>query len=124
MYGVIVMNLSYQEKSIWGSMVATLAVYGVYFGSGARGGLIGTIILLIIIQIVCQIAIAVVARPEPKDERDRTIERKAWRNGYVLLVTGTLVCMLAPTARSLLLALVVSEVVKSASQLYYYRRGV
>lgn len=118
------MNLSYQEKSTWGSLVATLAVYGVYFGSGARGSLIGTIVLLVIVQIVCQIAIAVVARPEPRDERDRAIESKGWRNGYVLLVTGTLVCMLAPTARSLLLALVVSEVAKSASQLYYYRRGL
>lgn len=118
------MNLSYQEKSIWGSLIATLLVYGGYFGAGAKGSLIGTVILLVIIQIVCQIAIAIAARPEPKDERDRQIEAKAWRNGYVLLVTGTLVCMLGPTARWLLLALVVSEIAKSVTQLYYYRRGV
>src|SRR5271170_6767034 len=86
------MNLSYQEKSTWGSLIATLIVYGRYFASGSHG-LIGTIIALVVIQIVCQIVIAIVSKPEPKDERDRLINAKAYRTGYFLLVTGVIVCM-------------------------------
>jgi hypothetical protein len=121
------MNLSYQEKSIWGSLVATLLVYGRYFASGAHGGLVGTIIVLVVIQIVCQIAIAVADKPQPKDERDRLIDAKAYRTAYLILVTGIILCMnivAAPTVNAMLLALVAAETVKSVTQLYYYRRGV
>jgi hypothetical protein len=119
------MSLSYQEKSICGSLIATLVVYGRYFLFG--GGLIETIVLLVVIQILCQIAIAVLARPEPRDERDRLIEMKGYRVGYLLLVTGIIACMtvgLRPTVDALLLALVVAETGSSITQLYYYRRGV
>ena len=120
------MNLSYQEKSIWGSLIATLIVYGRYFAAGSHG-LVGTIIVLVIIQIVCQSAIAIVSKPEPADERDRLIAAKACRNGYFLLVTGVIACMnigINLGVNALLLALVVSEIGKSITQLYLYRRGV
>jgi hypothetical protein len=84
-------------------------------------------VLPVIIQIVAQIAIAVANRPEPKDERDRLIDAKAYRAGYLLLVTGTILCMnivVSPTVNALLMALVASEVGKSITQLYYYRRGI
>lgn len=118
--------MSYQEKSIWGSLVATVVVYGNYFARSG-GNLIGTIIALVIIQVVAQIVIAIAAKPEPKDERDRLIDSRAYRNGYLLLVMGTLACMnigVRPTVNALLMALVASEIGKSITQLYYYRRGV
>ena len=120
-------DITYQEKSIWGQLIATLVVYGRYFISGSPGSLAGTIVLLVIIQIVAQIAIAVANRPEPKDERDRLIDAKAYRAGYLLLVTGTILCMnivVSPTVNALLMALVASEAGKSITQLYYYRRGI
>jgi len=123
------MSLSYQEKSIWGSLLATLIIYGRYYASGAHSGLIGTVIALIIVEIVCQTVIAVAHRPEPKDERDRLIAARAYRVAYLILVTGvlTILCVseaIRPTANTLFLALVVADVGKSITRLYYYRRGV
>ncbi len=121
------MGLSYQEKSIGASLIATLLVYGRYFASGSNDSLVGTIVLLVVIQIVAQIAIAVAYRPEPKDERDRLIEARAYHVGYLMLVTGAVLCMniaTKPSVNALLMAVVAAEAGKSATQLFYYRRGV
>ena len=120
------MNLSYQEKSIWASLIATLLVYGRYFASGSQG-LVGTIVALTIIQIAAQTALALADRPQQKDERDRLIEAKAYRVGYFLLVTGAILCMnivSRPPVKALLMAVVAAETGKSLTQLVYYRRGV
>jgi hypothetical protein len=119
-------DITYQEKSIWGSLIATLIVYGHYFASGSHG-LIGTIVVLVVIQIVCQSAIALASKPEPTDERDRLIADKACRNGYFVLVTGVIVCMnvgINLGVNALLMALVAAEIGKSITQLYLYRQGV
>jgi uncharacterized membrane protein len=123
------MELSYQEKSIWGSLIATLLVYGSYFAMGAKGSLAATIVALVIIEIVVQGALGIANRPAPKDERDRLIASKAYRFAYSVLVFGVLTIaviseVMRPTVKMLFLALVVADVVKSVSQLAYYRRGV
>ena len=94
------MEMSYQEKSITGSLLAMLLVYGYYFaavlrhigqpefGGGAIGRLMQTVIAIIVIEIVYHIVLAVQSKPEPKDERDILIESKAYRNAYLLLATG------------------------------------
>ena len=99
------MNLSYQEKSIWGSMLATVMVFGWYFAttpvfrtegltrSGRLGHLASAVVLLVIIQIVYQAAVALKWKAEKKDERDIQIEGKAFRNAYFLLATGALAAM-------------------------------
>ncbi|MGA8493059.1 MAG: hypothetical protein WB711_21730 [Terriglobales bacterium] len=138
------MNLSYREKSIWGTLTATLVVYGYYFAivfSGAQpsqvnraalGRLISAVFVIVAIEVVYHIAIALTSKVEPKDERDFLIETKAYRNAYFLLVTdlfmlmGTLVMIvLTPflIANLMLLSVVVSEIVKYATQLFLYRRG-
>lgn len=122
-------DISYQEKSIWGSLIATLLVYGRYYALGARGGLVGTVIALIIIEIICQIVISVANKPEPKDERDRLIAAKAYRVAYTILVAGVLTILLiseaiTPTANIIFAALVLADVGKSVTRLYYYRRGI
>ncbi len=93
-------NLSFQEKSIAGSVAATVLVYGNYFAESilgwqsrtpdenAAGRLLGTIGLLVVIEVVYQIVIAVVDQPSPKDERDRLVDGKANRNAYAILVLG------------------------------------
>lgn len=149
------MNLSYQEKSIWGSMVATIIVFGWYFAttpvfradgltrSGRLGHMASAVVLLVIIQIVYQVVVALKWRAEKKDERDIQIEGRAFRNAYFLLTTGALAAMPAVVIVGefhqpgqtqlispylaidiLLLFLVAAEIVKSATQLFYYRRGL
>jgi hypothetical protein len=94
-----VMDMSYQEKSIAGSLVAMLVVYGYYFaavlrnagqsefGGTALGRLIFAVIAIIVIEIVYHIALSVTTRPE-KDERDVIVALKAYRNAYFAYGTG------------------------------------
>jgi hypothetical protein len=123
------MNLSYQEKSIWGSLIATLIIYGHYYAVGAKGSLVASVIALIVIEIVCQSVISLAHKPEPKDERDRLIAARAYRVAYTILVAGVLTILfisdwVAPTVATIFLALVVADVGKSVTRLFYYRRGV
>jgi hypothetical protein len=147
----LISDLSFEEKSILGSSIATLAIAVYYFAhalgpspgsAGEVAGLaIGAVVLLVIIEIVYHILLAIACRRDPPDERDRGVAARATRNAYlVLCVTGPLVIAhvaagallgvtssrwLAPfmTAHLMLLGLVVSELVKYASRLWYYRRG-
>ena len=134
------MNLSYQEKSIGGSVAALVVVYGTYFvdavlgRGGGVGRLVKTVVLLVAIEVVYHIVIAILDRPEAQDERDRMIGAVAHRNGYVALAGGVALLMcyavLSPAltpfvlAQAMLAALVAAEVVKGVTQLYLYRAGV
>jgi hypothetical protein len=94
------MDLSYQEKSILGSLLAMVVVYGYYFSAvlrnadrpefdaGSLGRLILAVVAIIVIEIVYHIVLALESKTEPKDERDTLIECKAYRNAYFLLATG------------------------------------
>src|SRR5208337_5468111 len=87
-------DVSYQEKSILGSLLSVAAVYGYYFVSVLRdlgryefvGGVVGrlvvAVIAIVVIEIVYHIVLALESKPEPKDERDILIECKAYRNAY------------------------------------------
>ncbi len=150
------MDLSYQEKSILGSLLAMVIVYGYYFanalrhadepefGGGGIGRLILAVVAIIVIQIVYHIILALESKPEPKDERDVLIECKAYRNGYFALATGAFLVIgaviLAALARDaapariiatpflivnlVLLFMVLAELVKLLTQLFYYRKGL
>ena len=150
------MDLSYQEKSILGSLLAMVIVYGYYFanalrhagepefGSGGIGRLILAVTAIIVIQIVYQIILALDSKPEPKDERDVLIECKAYRNGYFALATGAFLVIggvimavltrdAAPTriivtpfliVNLVLLFMVLAELAKLLTQLFYYRKGL
>src|SRR5262245_44983150 len=135
-------GLSFQEKSLWVTLVSTLVVYAYYFwralsigdgDSGRVGALFVTVVIaLIVVQVAAHVAIAVHARPEGKDERDRRVELLGVRNSYYVLVAGAWFALGVASmslgtfwfAHAMLLALVVAEVVKAGSQLVYYRRGV
>ncbi len=122
--------MSYREKSVWGSLIGVMAVYGWYFAMPPSAGrLILAVILLVAVEVIYHVALALKTKPEAKDERDRTIEAKGYRNAYLALVSGVIAPIFIPlpaamAAQIVLLALVVSEVVKSVTQLYCYRRGV
>src|SRR5271165_2918858 len=94
------MDLSYQEKSILGSLVAMVAVYGYYFasvlrdtshpefGGGSLARLVFAVVAIVVIEIVYHIVLALESKVEAKDERDILIECKAYRNAYFLLASG------------------------------------
>jgi len=144
------MDLSYQEKSILGSLLAMVVVYSIYFAATLRnigredlglGRLMLTVIAIVVIEIAYHIALAIEGGVERKDERDILIECKAYRNAYLMLATGAglvityfIVAGLAGATRLpltpflavnlVLLFMVMSELTKSLTQLFYYRRGV
>ena len=141
------MNLSYQEKRIWINLSTQGLVYGVYFfelwrGRVTVGALVNVIVAITVLQIALQSVLAMTARRERKDERDLAIERRAYRNGYNILVGALLACLALlalpafdPTLRQefqpspfhvinvLLLALLVAEAGKLLSQLVLYRKA-
>lgn len=149
------LDLSFQEKSVWGSAVAVSAcsiyyfatVFGMYeegaVDAGRAGELgISLLVALIVIEIVYHSILSAMSRSTESDERDRWIETRASRNGYVALGIGAFALVghlligaawgEAPypglttpfaIANLLLLAMVVAELVKYTSQIVYYRTG-
>ncbi len=137
-------TLSYQEKSLYGTLAADLLVYIPYFlyvlhHLTTLTHIVGTIILLIVAQILLQAIIAVSNRNRITDERDRHIAGLGYRNAYFALVGMILTGMgmlwvhsanglLNPNHMGLhflsvfLGMVVLSEVVKIVSQLVAYRR--
>ena len=147
-------DMSYQEKSIAGSLLAMLVVYGYYFAAVLRnigqgefagsvlGRLITAVIAIIVIEIVYHIVLSATTRAE-RDERDVLIELKAYRNAYFAYGTGAFIVIAWVIAAALmrdassrlivtpfvvvnlvLLFMVVAEVVKFVTQLLYYSRGM
>jgi hypothetical protein len=144
------MGLSYREKSILGSLVAMLAVYGYYFATlpgldtrryfdaASTTRLIAMVVAIVVIEVVCHVVIAASSHVERKDERDVLIEIRAYRVAYFLLATGvslligtmilsnpeTLGISQFSMGNFLLLSMVVAETAKFLTQLFYYRKGV
>lgn len=139
-------TLSYQEKSLYGTLAADLLVYIPYFiyvmhHPTTLTHIIGTIILLIVAHIILQSIVAIASRNRITDERDRQIEALGYRNGYFALVSMILLGMgllwlhavhgsLNPNRMGLhflsvfLGMVVISELVKIATQLIAYRRSI
>jgi hypothetical protein len=137
-------TLSYQEKSLYGTLIADLLVYIPYFlyvlhHPTTLTHIVGTIILLIVTQIILQTVIAIASRSRITDERDRQIAGLGYRNAYVALVSMMLfgMCLLWLHGNSLnpnhmglhflsvfFGMIVLSELVKIVSQLIAYRRSI
>jgi hypothetical protein len=138
-------SLSYQEKSLYGTLAVNLAVYIPYFVYSISHHadlqrVIGMIVLLIILQIIVQSVIAALTRNRLTDERDLLIRLRGYRAGYLTLVSLMLVAMAGLWLHNSLgqihpsggLAihflnifygiLVISEITKNISQLIAYRR--
>ncbi|NYF79209.1 hypothetical protein [Granulicella arctica] len=141
------MSLSYQEKSIWTSLITQGLIFGYYFGtvgwtSGHVGNLfVGAVVLSFIVQIFYPF-VGTRSRTATKDERDRAIEGKAYRNAYHFLVVGVILMLFNGltgtvfgwpipggqsvifTANLMILLLALTQIFKSATQLILYRRDV
>ncbi len=151
---------SYRERSAWATLIITVIVMGVYKGltlmagpnvdpGRAIGTFIGAVVALIVILVLVNIVLAVRTPLEPKDERDRAIERASYRNAYLVLhvcvwtvlpiallwsgVFGTLnaagelagATPLRPVlvAQVLFLCLVFADCVRLLTQVVLYRRS-
>ena len=139
-------TLSYQEKSLYGTLAADLLVYVPYsvyliHHPTTLTHIVGTIILLIVAQIILQSIIAIATRNRITDERDRQIAGLGYRNAYFALVGMILVGMgmlwvhdvmglVNPNHMGLhflsvfLGMTVISEIVKVVTQLVAYRRSI
>ena len=139
------MNKSFEEKSIWISLLTISLIFGYYFVRIVQMVsqddinvaqsivlIISVIVMVIIVEVVFHIIIALKDRPEALDERDRMIELKATRNAYFVLVFGIFLPMagIAAQVRPFIVAhvimfiFVLSEITKFLTQLFYYRRGI
>src|SRR5882762_4477114 len=105
-------TLTYQEKSLYGVLIAEFAVFIPYFIRAAHGHtslvrVSGLFFLVTIVQIVIQGIIGAVSRNRIKDERDRLIEARGFRAAYFALVTGIIFTFIllwtAPSFCSILL---------------------
>jgi hypothetical protein len=140
-------SLSYQERSLYGELIADVAVFLPYFVLIHRpqqltvGLIAGYIFLLIVAQIVLQTLIAVVTRDRRTDERDRFIRLRGYRAGYLTVVGFMVVGMgalwlhaalgqLNPNHMALhflsvfFAVLMIAEIVKTVAQIAAYRRPI
>lgn len=137
-------SMSFREKSAWIAFITYALVFGGYFftlwqGWDARwaqglsiGLMIGAVVALIIVAIVLNTAVALLNPKEanaPADERETLIDLKAERIASytlsigVICLIGALVVGLNPflVANLLLASMVISELVKAAAQIAYFR---
>jgi hypothetical protein len=139
-------GLSYREKTLYASLVAELVVYGPYFflhQQNSVNKVAGMIIAIIVLQIVLQLVIAAFTRNRVTDERDRLIELRGYRAGYLmvasLMVIGLAMLWFHTTVGQLHLdnpkiglhflsvffgMLVIADITKTATQIVAYRRAL
>ena len=139
------MKKSFEEKSVWITLVSMLAIFGYYFVVAARMESAGStavvefvplfvsvVVLMVVVIVIGHIVVAIASRPEGRDERDRLIEWRAESKASWVLGVGVLAGIWSAAtsvdnvwiAHLLLLFLISSEVVKSVSKLLYYHRGL
>ena len=133
--------MTFREKSAAACLAITALAFGAYAywvmqnhptPAGAIGGLVAIIVAQVVLQIPVHIFFALQGRPESLDERDMVFDRLSQRNAYFVLfglVWGVLMLALwqSPAltiAYALVGTIVAAELVRFASLLFYYRRGL
>jgi hypothetical protein len=142
----MVTSLSYREKSLYASLAAELVVYCPYFflhQHNSVNKVAGMIIAIIVLQVILQSVIAALTRSRVTDERDRLIELRGYRAGYLtlasLMVIGLGMLWFHATVGHLRLdsrmvglhflsvffgMLVIADITKTATQIVTYRRAI
>jgi hypothetical protein len=142
----MVTSLSYREKSLYASLAAELVVYCPYFflhQQNSVNKVAGMIIAIIVLQVILQSVIAALTRSRVTDERDRLIELRGYRAGYLtlasLMVIGLGMLWFHATVGHLRLdsrmvglhflsvffgMLVIANITKTATQIVTYRRAI
>ncbi len=142
----MVPSLSYREKTLYASLAVELVVYGPYFFLHQQNSInqvAGMITAIVVLQIILQSVIAALTRNRVIDERDRLIELRGYRAGYLalvsLMVIGFGLLWFHATVGHLHLdsrmmglhflsvffgMLVVADITKTATQIVAYRRAL
>ncbi len=140
------LSLSYREKSLYASLAAELLVYGPYFflhQQNSVNKVAGMIIAIIVLQVILQSVIAAFTRNRITDERDRLIELRGYRAGYLtiasLMVLGLGMLWFHATVGRFPLdsrmvglhflsvffgMLVIADITKTATQIVSYRKAL
>ncbi len=100
-------DMSFNEKSTWGTLIALLVLGALYFSSvvnlwradtlnlPAVFGLgVGFTILLTVTLIAYHVLVAILSTPEDDDERDRVIGWRAGNTGGLVLGVGVMIVVL------------------------------
>jgi hypothetical protein len=139
-------SLSYREKSLYASLAVELVVYCPYFflhRQNSVNKVAGMIIAIIVLQTILQSVIAAVTRNRITDERDRLIELRGYRAGYLtlasLMVLGLGMLWLHATVGHLQVEnrwmglhflsvffgmLVIADITRTATEIVTYRRAL
>lgn len=139
-------TLSYREKTLYASLMAEILVYGSYFALHRQNSInkvAGMIVAIILLQVVLQLVIALLTRNRMTDERDRLIELRGYRAGYLtlagLMVVGLALLWFHAVAGNINLEshkvglhflsvffgmLVIADITKTATQIVSYRRAL
>jgi hypothetical protein len=139
--------VSFREKIHWAAFLGLVIGFGWYFisypwdivatdaGVGAVAGMLVPVTIIIIIVMTITTAYFAIRTPSEvnikEDERERTFHIRGTHLAYYPLVLGVWANMIAMFYRlsvgehlNLLIAtVVVAELVRVGSQLYFYRRG-
>lgn len=140
--------MSFREKSAWISLFANLAIYGFYFakvGSALMRGeldrlsvfglFMACLIAFVVVIVVLTVITAVLAPKEasaPADEREKRISLRGMSLGYFVMAGGVVMAMGAACfgsngmviANALFFTLVLAEVARDGTQIFYYRLGI
>jgi hypothetical protein len=136
----------YREKALYASLAVELIVYGPYFFLHKQNfinHIAGMIFAIIVLQIILQMIISAFTRNRLTDERDRLIELRGDRAGYLMLtslmVIGLGLLWVHTTMDPLHLdkpkiglhflsgffgMLVIADITKTATQIVAYRRAL
>ncbi|HEV2324447.1 MAG TPA: hypothetical protein VGS10_10910 [Terracidiphilus sp.] len=139
-------GFSYREKTLYASLAAELAVYGPYFflhRQNSVNKVAAMIIAIIVLQIILQSIIAAFTRNRVTDERDRLIELRGYRAGYLmiasLMVAGLGMLWFHATVGRLQVEnpmaglhflsvffgmLIIADITKTATQIVSYRKAL
>ncbi|HZQ54780.1 MAG TPA: hypothetical protein VFB14_21435 [Bryobacteraceae bacterium] len=139
-------SLSYREKTLYASLAAEILVYGPYFflhRQNSVNKVAGMIVAIIVLQIILQSIIAAVTRNRVTDERDRLIQLRGYRAGYLtlasLMVLGLGMLWFHTAAGHLQLTsqmvglhflsvffgmLIIADITKTVAQIVAYRKAL
>jgi cytochrome b561 len=135
-------NLTFQEKSLWSSLIASLVVYTLYYINiipPIEGNMESEHIwqyfkyagLLIAIVIICEISIRINNKEEPEDERQKLIEMRAERISFYFLSIGIMVAIIVAMKvpgnfwfiQTITIISVLTDIINRIQQLRSFKRG-
>lgn len=98
------MDLTFEEKSTWGSLLLICLVYGAYgFDLLTRSEpaslsdmlvtMLGIVLILVVVEVVFHIFLAALHRPEMRDERAQLIGARSASFGFYTIAAGVMVLL-------------------------------